>query len=110
MVKIFNSFTLAFLSQILEVDLHFERISPFEVTEVIEKHGGLQSFVGHADTAKIFSGILGIDVPQNRGTFTWDLNEDIEIIVGQYNGPRLPEGATQLPEGAEIVWWLIYES
>jgi hypothetical protein len=27
-------------------------------------------------------------------------------IVGQYIGPRLPEGATTLPEGATIKWLL----
>ena len=27
--------------------------------------------------------------------------------MGQYSGPRLPEGSTSLPEGATIKWYLI---
>lgn len=29
-------------------------------------------------------------------------------IVGQYDGPRLPEGAIALPEGASIRWVFVY--
>lgn len=65
------------------------------------------SAVGHADTASLFSSLLGTEVPPNRISITlniWDI-----LLVGQYNGPRLPEGCTTLPEGASIRWWLIYD-
>ena len=34
-------------------------------------------------------------------------NPDLHAIIGQYSGPRLEEGATELPEGARIEWWII---
>lgn len=64
------------------------------------------SAVGHPDTAALFSNLLGVEVPPNRISLLmgrWDV-----ILVGQYNGPRLPEGCTTLPEGATIRWWLVF--
>lgn len=63
------------------------------------------SIVGHADTARLFETILGIPVPVNRQSIK--LLPSDRLLVGQYIGPRLPEGATTLPEGARIEWWLI---
>ena len=63
------------------------------------------SAVGHADTANVFADVLGIDVPCNRVSVT--LNKGDLALVGQYSGPRLPEGATTLPEGATIKWVLV---
>ena len=60
------------------------------------------SAVGHADTAAVFSSVLGVEIPCNRVTVT--LREGDTALVGQYSGPRLPEGATTLPEGAAIKW------
>ena len=31
------------------------------------------------------------------------------LIVAQYRGPRLPEGATELPPGAKLEFWLVKE-
>ena len=63
---------------------------------------GIESAVGHADTAAVFSSALGMDVPCQRTTLS--LRSGSEAIVGQYVGPRLPEGATTLPDGASIKW------
>ena len=63
------------------------------------------SAVGHADTASVFADVLGIDVPCNRVSVT--LNPGDLALVGQYSGPRLPEGATSLPEGATIRWMAV---
>ena len=62
-----------------------------------------ESFVGHADTARVLEGMLKLHVPCNRSNVTIAKN----AIVAQYVGPRLPEGATSLPEGAKINWYLI---
>jgi hypothetical protein len=64
----------------------------------------VRSAVGHADTAAVFSTVLGIPVPCNRVNVS--LKPGDAAIVGQYIGPRLPEGATTLPEGATIKWLL----
>ena len=66
---------------------------------------GCTSAVGHADTAAVFSSVLGVDVPCNRATVA--LEDGDVALVGQYSGPRLPEGATTLPEGATIKWMVV---
>ena len=63
------------------------------------------SAVGHADTAAVFSSVLGVEIPCNRATVA--LKEGDVALVGQYSGPRLPEGATSLPEGAAIKWLVV---
>lgn len=63
------------------------------------------SAVGHADTAAVFAAVLGRPVAVNRATIK--LEQGHCLLVGQYIGPRLPEGATTLPEGATIEWWVV---
>ena len=63
------------------------------------------SAVGHADTASVFSSVLGVEIPCNRATVA--LKDGDVALVGQYSGPRLPEGATTLPEGAAIKWLVV---
>lgn len=58
---------------------------------------GLESVVGHADTAAI------LGVAFNRVTLK--LSKGDVLIVAQLDGPRLPEGATALPEGASFRWF-----
>lgn len=64
-----------------------------------------QSAVGHAQTAELFTTELGVEVPVNRISVA--LTSTDRLFVGQYMGPRLPEGTTSLPEGAEIRWFKI---
>jgi len=68
--------------------------------------------IGHADTARIAENLLnkalsGWTVPPlfNRTNIT--LNEGDILFVAQFRGQRLPEGATELPEGATIEWWQV---
>ena len=63
------------------------------------------SAVGHADTAAVFADVLGVPVACNRVSVT--LRHGDTALVGQYSGPRLPEGATSLPEGATIKWMIV---
>jgi hypothetical protein len=78
-------------------------VSEGGVRELLLNHPkGIESAVGHADTAALFSDILSLNIPCERRTITLSANDT--ILVGQYNGPRLPEGATTLPEGASIRW------
>ena len=71
------------------------------------KHEAWESAVGHADTAAVFSDVIGVQIPVARATVVLRRHET-SLIVGQYRGPRLPEGATTLPEGAVIEWWQVY--
>lgn len=60
------------------------------------------SVVGHQVTADVFASELNWPVPFNRETVALDDRD--ALLVGQYRGPRLEEGAKFLPEGAEIHW------
>ena len=105
-VVVANAFSLNMLDIGSGVtDLNVCRIPPEYIREEIAEAGRFTSIVGHADTAEIFSSLLGLDVPCNRATFT--LEEDVILFVGQYKGPRLPEGATELPEGARVEWVMV---
>lgn len=64
-----------------------------------------ESAIGHADTARIVSGMLGVELPANRVNVKLAKGE--KMIVAQYSGPRLPEGATTLPDGAKIEFVLV---
>jgi hypothetical protein len=61
------------------------------------------SVMGHADTASVVGNAIGVDVPMNRATVA--LKPGDRLIVAQLHGPRLPEGATTLPDGAVIKFW-----
>ena len=63
------------------------------------------SAVGHADTAAVFSNVLRVEIPCNRATVA--LKPGDAALVGQYSGPRLPEGCSSLPEGATIKWLVV---
>ena len=80
-------------------------VSELSVARASEFAAEARSVVGHPDTAAVFTTELGVEVPANRESVV--LNKGDVLIVGQYTGPRLPEGATELPEGAEITWLLV---
>mgnify|MGYP002524038957 FL=1 len=89
-----NSFSINMLP-LLEMDiLRIKKITTDMITADVE------SAIGHADTARIVSNILGFEVKPNRVSIK--LTEEDILYVAQYTGPRLSEGATSLPEGASI--------
>ena len=109
MIVIANAFSLNMITLDRVTHVH---VVPTDVEGVkamieamIEAYGGFESIVGHADTAEVFSSLLGLTVPCNRATFK--LEEGTTLVVGQYKGPRLPEGATTLPEGATVEWAIV---
>lgn len=89
-----NSFSLNMLAIENFKLLRVRKVDP----EVIPENA--ISVIGHADTARLVSGILGREIQFNRVSV--ELKEDDVLYVAQYKGPRLPEGATQLPEGATL--------
>jgi len=89
----------------------FLRVYPVSIDEVrflLRGDGRYTSAVGHVETAAVFSGQLGMPVCFNRATVS--LKPGDIAVVGQYKGPRLPEGATTLPEGAKIDWMAVMVS
>ena len=95
-----NAFSLNMLAG--NADIHVREVS-LDTARNLAKIA--TSAIGHADTAAVFSDVLGIDVPCNRVSVT--LDHCATALVGQYSGPRLPEGATTLPEGATIKWMIV---
>lgn len=63
--------------------------------------------VGHADTAAIVAEQIGEPVERVHARVSVALQAGDTLLVAQYRGPRLPEGATMLPEGAAIEWWVV---
>jgi hypothetical protein len=113
-----NAFSLNMIPQGAPEEMYFKLLSLTEVKDIINKADEVVSIVGHADTARVFSNVLGTEVTPNRVTWQFDLakhpfaggdgHQDREkLLVGQYTGPRLPEGATELPKDANIKWYLI---
>ena len=66
---------------------------------------GVKSVVGHADTATVLSTLLGVDIRFNRESVV--LSPDDTLYIAQYSGARLPEGATELPEGSKFRWFTV---
>lgn len=82
-------------------------ISVKEVTPE-EVPSDCMSVIGHADTAAVVGGILGREILVNRTTYTVEPGDT--LYVAQYSGPRLPEGATTLPEGAMVKFFRVERS
>jgi hypothetical protein len=64
-----------------------------------------QSCVGHADIASVLSVLIGVNVPVNRVSVS--LQPGDQLVVGQYVGPRLPEGCKELPKESRIEWYVV---
>jgi hypothetical protein len=104
-MKIGNSFSAGMIP--LPAKVEFEEIGASAIRASLAGCGSLlgepitlESVIGHVDTAIIVSGLLGVALPMNRKSVKLDYGES--MIIAQYYGPRLPEGATKLPDGAEI--------
>jgi len=95
-----NAFSINMLSQTSSYT--FSKVSLQDAREMLSKIAW-ESAVGHADTAAVFSSLLEREVPCNRIS----VSDPTKMLIGQYSGPRLPEGCSTLPEGATIQWWLV---
>lgn len=99
-MKVLNAFSLSMVSPPCSI-----AVTAVDDPRAVVAGVAVESFVGHADTARIFSNVLGVPVECRRESIRLERGE--KALVGQYVGPRLPEGATELPEGAKIVWMLV---
>ena len=93
-----NAFSLNMLTA-FPTSIQVAEIAPADVpSEAV-------SVVGHQDTANVFAAVLGRLVAFNRASVTLTVGDT--LYVGQYSGPRLPEGASELPAGATIKWFRV---
>jgi hypothetical protein len=97
-IYIGNAFSLQMVRPEHLSRLKFELLElvPLNFGNILVDSGVAESIVGHADTARI------LGVPCNRKSVT--LNPGEWLLVAQLTGGRLPEGATELPADASLVW------
>lgn len=98
-----------FSSGMVHNDMHFDvKIVDLETFKAQAKDA--TSVVGHEDTAKILSDLLGKKVDFNRVSTA--IKPGDVVCVAQYDGPRLPLGADKLPDGAKFRWeiWTAVEA
>jgi hypothetical protein len=101
-----NAISLGMLDELenmtISRDLHVHAVTQAQASELAR---GATSCVGHADTALLISSLLGYPVEMRRASTSLVAGDT--LVVAQYNGPRLPERATSLPEGAKIRWLVV---
>lgn len=78
---------------------------PVEQAAIIAKSEEWESSLGHEDIVNVVNAQLGTSFKMNRRTDILETGD--AILLAQYKGPRLPEGATTLPEGARIQYYMI---
>lgn len=71
------------------------------------RSGEVLSAVGHADTAALIAGLVGAPCPAARISVPALAPGDRHMLA-LYQGPRLPEGATTLPEGASLAFYELF--
>ena len=105
-----NAFSVNMLDRVGQA-INFVPVSPAAVSDLL-RNEDWESGCGHATgviRAAIRDGVRGRDVPEipiNRVNLV--LNRNTSMIVAQYRGPRLQEGATKLPKGATVEFWQAY--
>jgi hypothetical protein len=106
MLYVVNSFSLNMLPESVgEATIEIIKIGPVEARKIASVES-VESAIGHETTARLVSKELGIELPAQRKNVVIRPGEG--VLVAQYRGPRLPEGATELPEGATIEWYVVY--
>lgn len=103
MTKIINAFSVNMLVG-PKNSVRFEKITT-NAAGALCASSGIDSYIGHADTASILTQMLKIQIDARRASCVLGSGE--KALLAQYSGPRLPEGATRLPEGAKIEFYLV---
>jgi len=101
-MHLLNAFSLNMLPSATPCTI---QVKPVGLIEAQALAATTTSAVGHADTATVFASVLGVPVPCARVNVALKVGDT--ALVGQYRGPRLPEGATTLPTGATIEWVIV---
>jgi Domain of unknown function (DUF1874) len=108
-LKVCNAFSLNMVGSFPAMFV-FDEITGAQASDLVqaaEANGSLESCVGHADTAVVFGAVLGANIAPARVNVSITAGDGHVVLVGQYSGPRLPEGCKTLPEGSTIKWILV---
>ena len=95
MLYLSNAFSLQMLDTSKTTSVS---IKPIDIDAV--KKAGFISAVGHDDTARVLTDMLGKNVQCNR--ISIKLKPTDTLIVAQIVGGRLPAGTTKLPDGFKM--------
>lgn len=104
-IKILNAFTPAMVD--LPATVRFEEVAE-GTARVLVAVSELVSCVGHQGAADLYAAKLGTSVPMNR--VNTKLAPGETALLGQYSGPRLPEGKVLSKEefdAAGVRWMLV---
>ena len=106
MTKLANAFSLNMLdTQVTTTVLVTKRITKDEAKDLLKD--GFENYIGHKDIANVVSNELGLPVEMNEKRPNLLLNPEDVVVIAQYIGPRLPEGATELPPNARIEYFTV---
>jgi hypothetical protein len=108
-MKLLNAFTPAMLPA-FPFTVSFYEVT-LEQAKVLIAKCGLESCVGHAAATEMYSAKLGVPVPLNR--CQTQLASGEFALLGQYMGPRLPEGKVLTAEEqaqAPMKWLVVLVS
>ena len=104
-MKLLNAFSVNMLDPSIDsINVKFRQITLSDVRVIIENYG-IESCIGHADTANLLSNMLDTKIDTNRCTVS--MAHDDHALLAQYRGERLTEGCTTLPENSTITFYLI---
>lgn len=76
-----------------------------EIRNYFEAGKEIINALGHPDIASVVSSDLGFEVKSNR--ISTPMQKGDIILIAQYVGPRLPEGAKALPDGAKVKYAIV---
>ena len=105
MLYVSNAFSLSMLTN--SSDTLFVRTLEPKAARMFLDAPGVRSVVGHADLARLATAQVGVEIAYDPKRPSIQLRRGDRLLVAQYSGTRLPEGATSLPEGARIEWKLV---
>jgi hypothetical protein len=105
MKYLMNAFSIGCLDFVNETQDAILTIEIIPEASFFEDAKDAISRIGHADTAELLSAMAGYPIKMERQS-TSLVPGDI-IYVAQYNGPRLPEEAKSLPDGAKFRFYII---
>jgi ferredoxin-fold anticodon binding domain-containing protein len=88
----------------MSIKLEISRLSAQGARDWVRREDWI-SIVGHDDTAALLSELLGVPIIKNMVSTSIKVGDC--ILVCQYNGERLAEGAKTLPPNATIRYFLV---
>ncbi len=105
-IYIANAFSL----QMIQTDAAKISVSKVSLEHVkvylFDRWENVVSAIGHADTARVIGGLLKAGwLSANRINVT--IQPGDLLIVAQVTGGRLPEGATELPDGVSLQFYFV---